>query len=423
MGNLVFRDLDLCAPSSQPLLSAVAAKNGAPIRQAASFVERLFLLRSDWSPGLCFVGGQAQPAQMDRRYGDLPAFSLAGAGEEPEIAFTACVGEGVERLSQLEQRSDVHCSSPLPDIRDRLLPGLASLLSDERLQTGFEEHATYDWVEGSNLTNAAPVLIPADWCLRRTKCKSKLKPRSALSTGAAAGPTLEAATERALLELVERDAVSLWWRGGRRGRPLPMELPAVQKGTELVRTLRQDKLDRASWLLDLTTDIGIPSIGALSFDKHGQGLACGFAARVNLDEAVRAAVIEMMQMELGLQLAQAKQEGMGESSLSEVDRLHLRRSKTIDSETRDLVHPAGKPTPMIEPERRPPIAVLKAAFARSSIDVAIVNLTRDQFGIPVVFAFAPGLQPMPSSTTTPRLRSIISAAEFNGGKIPDVALL
>jgi ribosomal protein S12 methylthiotransferase accessory factor len=422
MGNLVFRDLDLCAPSSQPFLSAVAAKNGVSIRQAASFVERLFLLRSDWSPGLCFVGGQARPAQMDQRYGDLPAFSLAGAGEEPEIAFAACVGEAVERLSQLEQRSDIHCSSPLSDIRDRLLPGLASLLSDARTQIGFEEHAAYDWVEGSNLTNAASVLIPADWCLRRAKSESKLKPRSALSTGAAAGPTLEAATERALLELVERDAVSLWWRGGRRGRPLPLELAAAQKGMELVQALRQDKLDRASWLLDLTTDIGIPSVAAVSFDRHGQGLACGFAARVNLDEAVRAAIIEMMQMELGLQLAQTKQERMGESALSEVDRLHLRRSTAIDSETCDLVHPAGKPTMVIEPERGSPIAVLKAAFARSSIDVAIVNLTRDQFGIPVVFAFAPELQPMPSSTTTPRLRSMFSAAEFNERKMPDVAL-
>ncbi len=422
MGNLVFRDLDLRAPSSQPLLSAVVAKNGVLIQQAASFVERLFLLRSDWSPGLCFVGGQAHPAQIDGRYSDFSAFSLAGAGEEPEIAFTACVGEAVERLSQLERPSDIHCSSPLSDIRDRLLPGLASLLSDAGTEIGFEEHATYDWVEGRSLIHAAPVLIPADWCLRRAKLENKLKPRSALSTGAAAGPTLEAATERALLELVERDAVSLWWRGGRRGRPLPMELAAVQKGMQLVQVLRQDKLDRASWLLDLTTDIGIPAVAAVSFDRHGQGLACGFAARVNLDEAVRAAIIEMMQMELGLQLAQAKQERMGESSLSEVDRLHLRRSTVIDSETCDLVHPAGKPTTVIEPERRPPIAVLKAAFARSSIDAAIVNLTRDQFGIPVVFALAPGLQPMPSSTTTPRLRSMLSAAEFNERKIPDVAL-
>jgi ribosomal protein S12 methylthiotransferase accessory factor len=423
MGNVVFRDLDLNAPSNEPLLSAVAAKYGNAIGQAAQSVERLFLLRSGWAPGLHFVGGQTPPAQIDRRYGDLPPFSLAGAGEDPVTAFVACVGEAVERLSQLERQSDVRCTSPLSEVCSRLLPGLAALLSDAREESGFDESAKYDWVEGSDLANAMPVLVPADWCLRRAKGESKLKPRSALSTGAAAGPTLDAATVRALLELVERDAVSLWWQGGRRGRPLPMELPAVQRGIELVRALRQDKLDRASWVLDLTTDMGIPSVAAVSFDRDGRGFACGFAARIDLDDAVHGAIIEMMQMELGLQLARAKKGAMGENALSEIDRMHLLRSTAIDSKTCDLVHPAGTATVFPEPSRDAPIDLLKAAFARSGIDAAIVKLTRAQFGIPVVFALAPGLQPMPSATTTQRLRSMLSSHDADVRKMPDVALL
>ena len=422
MGTFHFAELDLHAPSGKTLLAAVATKYGNSVTDAADVAERYFFMRSGWAPGLCFVGGQAHPKQVDLKYADIPAFSLAGAGEEPEMAFMACVGEAVERLSQLERPDDVCCTSSSAEVSDRLPHGLLDHLSDTHVETGFDESAPLDWIEGRSVIDPQPVLVPADWCLRRATGASKLKPRSALSTGAAAGPTLEVATERALLELVERDAVSLWWCGGRRGRPLPMEAPAFAKGVELVQLLRQNRTDRASWLLDLTTDIAIPSIAAISFERSGQGFACGFAARVKLEDAVCAAVIEMMQMELGLLLAQAKRTRLGEQALSDVDRRHLQRAMAIRSETCDIVHPMGTPAIISEPPNDPPVALLKAAFAEAGISASVVDLTRRSFGMPVAFAFAPALQPMPSSLLTPRLRSILSAPGFDVRKIPDTSL-
>jgi ribosomal protein S12 methylthiotransferase accessory factor len=267
------------------------------------------------------------------------------------------------------------------------------------------------------------VLVPADWCLRRPKGVSKLKPRSAPSTGAAAGPTLELAMERALLELVERDAVGLWWSGGRRGRPMQMEAPAFQAGVALVYAMRHERVDRASWFLDLTTDLAVPTVAAVSFDNSGHGFACGFAARVDLGEAIRAAVFEMMLMELGFLLAKAKQESQGESALNEGDWMHLRRSTLIDSGTCDLVHPTGRPSVGAVPSSGSPFSQLKAAFAGSGFDVGLVDLTRDEFAIPVVFALAPSLQPMPSSLATPRLRSTLAATGHDARMTMDVALL
>src|SRR5262245_66686088 len=94
------------------LLSALASRHGASMAQAAKLPSRLFLLHAPWAPGLRLVGGQAAPGRVLRD--DMPhppfslaPFSLAGSAETVEDALAACIGEAVERLSQLERPGDV----------------------------------------------------------------------------------------------------------------------------------------------------------------------------------------------------------------------------------------------------------------------------------------------------------------------------
>ena len=157
-----------------------------------------------------------------------------------------------------------------------------------------------DWVSGVRLGDGAPVLLPADLCLRRLPHTQTLLPRSALSTGCAAGVSRETAMLRAVLELIERDAASLWWMGGRCPRPIALEEPAAQSGAALLSVLRAGRSARRSWLADVTTEFAVPCVAALSVDNDSRGLACGLAARMTLEEAVRAAILEMCQSELEL---------------------------------------------------------------------------------------------------------------------------
>lgn len=113
-------------------------------------------------------------------------------------------------------------------------------------------------------------------------------PGAALSTGCAAGPSFEAAAARALLELVERDAASLWWIGGRRARPVAAAGAANVEAVRLLASLREWSKERTTWLLDITTDIEIPTLAAVSVDADGRGLACGLAARPTFEQAAPA---------------------------------------------------------------------------------------------------------------------------------------
>ena len=68
-----------------------------------------------------------------------------------------------------------------------------------------------------SLATGSDVLVPADWCVRRAPRRMGLQPPWILGSGVAAGPDWDWAASRALLELIERDAVALWWLGGHRG--------------------------------------------------------------------------------------------------------------------------------------------------------------------------------------------------------------
>ena len=163
--------------------------------------------------------------------------------------------------------------------------------------------------------------------------------------------------------------------------------------------------------LNLGGDIGIPVIAALSVGGDGRGLVCGLAARMSSTEAARAAVTELCQMEMGLLLATAKRQQLGAAALSDIDRRHIERSTTIDAAICDLLHPKGEPREWRDEAPCCPSDCLDLAvstLANRGLSVALVDLTRAAFGIPVVKAVAPRLQLLPSGLTTKRLGDTIA---------------
>jgi ribosomal protein S12 methylthiotransferase accessory factor len=244
--------------------------------------------------------------------------------------------------------------------------------------------------------------VPAEVCLRRLPARSRLTPPFLLSTGCAAGRTRGDAVLHGLCELVERDAAGLWWRGGMRGRPLALEDPAVAGGAELLTALRRDNKSRRTWLLDITTDLGIPAVASLSCHADGKGFACGLGARPTLAGAVGGSIMELANRAEG-----------GEARLNDRDRDHLARATRIDAGTCLPLHPLGvpalhEPCPSEDPAGQ--IRWLAMRLAAQGIEPFVIDLTRPAFAIPVVRVIAPGLQIEPSHLESPRLRQAILAA-------------
>ena len=354
------------------------------------------------APGFCFFGGEVHAADFGHPQASLPVASLSGKGIAGHPAFEACVGEGIEHLSRLEWGDEGLTEGP----SDEFLHGLDAPARDALWYLLRPERDTCDapiaWMSAARLSDGAACLVPADLCLRR----AHVTPPSAISTGCAAGPTQEAATLAALLELVERDAAALWWRGGRAPRLLSLETLARADAAGFISQLRGDADNRASWLLDITSELDIPVIAAVSFDREGRGFASGLAARLDPAEAIRAALLELCQIELGHHIVDAKRQVRGDAALNDADRRKLRRSQTIDAQTCMQLQPVGPPSRHRDAGPVGAAAGIDRIVAKLqavAVEPLVVDLTHPALGVPVVRALAPGLQPFPSTVTTARL--------------------
>ena len=412
-------DIDLASPQGAALLAATAAAHGPRLAPAAHRLSRLFLIRSPWAPGLRFAGGQAHHDGGPGALCDPRIFSQSGPSETLEGALAACIGEAIEHLSQIERPGDIAQTGCKQDVA-ALVPQVAMpFIADQLTAAGRPPHAPLRWMRGRLIADGRDVLVPAGWCVRRSPGRTDLSPPWILGSGVAAGPGWDWAASRALLELVERDAAALWWRGGQRGRPISLHDPALAEACRLAAHLRQGESARSCWLLDITTDLDIPCAVAISTDPDGRGVVCGFGARLSLAEAVRSAILENAQMELALLLARAKApEGAASSgALTATERQHLDLATLIDAGTCDLLQPTGAcrapvhvRTPDTGGEALPTVA---AALTTAGIAAVLVDLTRPDFGLPVVRAIAPGLQPAPSPIVTSRLQKTLT--EMGGG--------
>lgn len=116
------------------------------------------------------------------------------------------------------------------------------------------------------------------------------------SNGCASGNNLEEAILQGLLELVERDAVAVWWYNR-------LNYPKVDLDSfsdtyiEELQDYYEHKLKRKIWALDLTNDLGIPTFVSLSCNLEGEDeILMGFGAHLVPKVGLLRAMTEMNQM-------------------------------------------------------------------------------------------------------------------------------
>ncbi len=385
------------------LLEAAAAAHGGWVYAAALLMERVWLMRSVWAPGLRYVGGMARAIGSAS---SAPVLSVGGTGLRLEDALAGCLAEATERTAQVERAGDVVLSAPIADVRvpDRIAELIDLLTARDPAVAG----ATIDWIRARHDATGEEALLPADWCLRRARPGALAIPGGALSSGCAAGATHEDATVRGLLELAERDAAARWWIGGASAATLRPESTEAAAAARIAGELRLGtSAGRTTMVLDITSDLAVPVMAALSFGSNGTGLAVGLSAALSAARATASALLELGQMELGLQLASEKRDQIGETALSIEDRRHLARAAAAVADLAPL-HALSDPhrhEPGINDDRAAS-ARLAAILSKGGIDAWSVDLTRPENGLAVVKVVAPQLQPMPGDIVTARLAAV-----------------
>ena len=158
----------------------------------------------------------------------------------------------------------------------------------------FQPDAVIDWTPIRSLISDDIRYLPTSFCYYGYRTQDPLFAR-ADSNGCAAGLVPEEAVLQGLLELLERDAVAIWWYN-RLQRPA-VDLDSVDD--PYVSALRQhyNSAQRELWALDISNDFGVPTFAAVSrrVDKAEEDIIYGFGAHLDPAVALSRALTEMNQ--------------------------------------------------------------------------------------------------------------------------------
>jgi oxazoline/thiazoline synthase len=326
-----------------------------------------------------------------------------GKGSTAEQGEASALMEAIERYSGIFQGDEIRVTRRFADFP----PGDAILPNDVLLFSDAQTLADQTSMEDSHETQPAPPPFDPSariewspvWSLRDQRFK--YLPTSLLyffysgpaafqadSNGCAAGNTLEEAIVQGFLELVERDSYAIWWYN----RSQRTEVDLSQFDDSYVRDLQTQLAEtgRKLWVLDITSDLGVPSyVAILHWIQNGQeNIEFGSGAHFDKRIALLRALTELNQfLSIGLMGG-----GTGEkASLDGINPLRLSEhpflipgGKPIQFET------AAKPVPLHN--TRGQVDACVEIAARAGHDFLVLNQTRPDVGVNVVRVIVPGLR-------------------------------
>lgn len=178
-----------------------------------------------------------------------------------------------------------------------------------------------DWAWAYSLTRECFALVPAQYAYVTVGFRPPNNfVNSVTSTGVSCHVSVEAALLAGLLEVVERDAIMLYWLN----RRSPRHVSVDEDGRGDVARLLRDHFDLKDVefsLLDITSDSGIPTIccRATSENLDRPSSTFGAASRLDPTQAVRKALFEAAQVLLGLHgLGSTATSSMPESEVHDI---------------------------------------------------------------------------------------------------------
>jgi ribosomal protein S12 methylthiotransferase accessory factor len=205
----------------------------------------------------------------------------------------------------------------------------------------FQTDDAIEWTAVWSLTQRCIRYLPASYLFYNYPSRPDQFYCWADSNGAAAGTTLEDAMLQGLLELVERDAVSLWWYNRLRRRAV--DLDAYDDGYISEMRAFYHSHAREFWVLDITSDFQIPAFVAISrrFQGPTEDIMFGFGAHFDSTIALNRALTELNQFIPAL--LNIAPDGTTSYAMGDMDSISWWRNATIDNQP--YLMPADESTP------------------------------------------------------------------------------
>ena len=335
-----------------------------------------------------------------------------GKGKTDSQSKASAMGEAIERVSAIYEGQAPFCIAPFASLgKNALHPNSIALFGQQQ----FEERSTWNaaqngyfhrvpeplnidkpiaWTELVSLINGEKKLVPTAYCYYGYDgpgikfCRSD-------SNGLAAGNCLEEAIFSALLELAERDAVSIWWYNRIRYPGVDLQSLNDPYISEIVSYYRS--LSRDLWVLDVTNDLSIPTFVAISpkLGDTSEDILLGFGAHIDASTAITRAVLEVNQSLPTVLKSKVERERMLLPDFADA----ISWWNTASVENQPYLTPLSSEQKSIESypsfdsiDLKEQIDRLVSHVATLDLDVLVLNLTKPDVNLPAVRVIVPGLR-------------------------------
>lgn len=315
-----------------------------------------------------------------------------GKGPTPEQAQASAAMEALERCCAVLKSDDALVRATVKDAMESVwaLDPRELILPERVQQYIFNDEIA--WCQGYELLRGEDIWVPANAVYHPYHPDGDMSIFRYHTNGIAAGNTMEEAILHGILELVERDAWSI--ADFRRRVKADIVLDDESSTSYRLRQAFQDNGVEVH-LKDLTSDIGITTIGAAADDvrsKDPELLTIGVGTHLNPEVAAVRALTELAQSRTthkhGVKVnskLQKSNQSLGYDRIKALNRMWYSPSENVIalSEMERLDTPYVLDDIEITLDRLTSIGVDK---------VIVVDLTRPEIGVPVVRMIIPGLE-------------------------------
>ena len=338
--------------------------------------------------------------------------SNCGKGTTDAQAKASALCEGLERYSGSFRGDEPRRRARLAELGDAgIAPNTCLLFSDrqyrerdvwnaaghrfDEVPLPFDPKANIDWTPVWSLSQQAVRYLPSSYCWFNYPQPADQAFCYACSNGNAAGNTVTEAILQGFLELVERDSVALWWYNRVRRPAIALSSFNEPYLGQLEAYLRDHHRDLGA--LDLTSDLGIPTVVAVSRRTDGPveqimfGLGAHFDARI----ALLRAVTELNQMLGPVLNVPAADPAAGH--LTDKQTLQWLRTATLANQP--YLVPLDGPTrraadfaPCCTDDLKDDVLFCQALAERLGSELLVLDQTRSEIALPVVKVIVPGLR-------------------------------
>lgn len=357
----------------------------------------------------------ANVAARARSIGALRSTMRTCSGGKGTTAAAAEVGalcEAAERYSGSFHGDEQRVRGSLRSLGERAIHPNECQLFDERqyatrdswnprhspfqfVAERFTESTVTDWTPVWSLTRQQHRLLPTGLLYYGVPAQPGVARVAADSNGNAAGTSLTDAVLQGLLEVVERDAVAIWWYNRCCAPAVDLDAFADPWLAQL-RTVYSG-LGRDVWVLDVTADLEIPTMVAVSRRTDGpfEDIMFGFGAHLDPAVALRRALTELNQL---MPAVIDAHDGTG-YGCDDPDALRWWRQATVARQPYLLPDPARLARGPRDYDHVPcddirtEVDLIADRVAARGLELLVLDQTRPDVGIPVVRVIVPGMRP------------------------------